>query len=121
MCEIKRVILNKKYIVLVLSLFAVNLAIFQYYQIDALSKINSEEHLGVFVGELLEKQRTQHDEFYRKLEEVPKQKEEMLVISIFSDENSFSYKNIMKTAEDYGRISDVELSDINDSIKYLIL
>lgn len=114
MCEIKRVILNKKYIVLVLSLFAVNLAIFQYYQVDALSKINSEEHLGVFAGELLEKQRTQHDEFYRKLEEVPKQKEEMLEISIFSDEDSFSYKNIMKTAEDYERISDVELSDIND-------
>lgn len=114
MCEIKRVILNKKYIVLVLSLFAVNLAIFQYYQIDALSNINSEEHLGVFAGELLEKQRTQHDKFYKKLEEVPKQKEEMLEISIFSDEDSFSYKNIMKTAEDYERISDVELSDIND-------
>lgn len=114
MCEIKRVILNKKYIALVLSLFAVNLAIFQYYQIDTLSRINSEEHLRVFAGELLEKQRTQHEDFYRKLEEVPKQKEEMLEISIFSDEDSFSYKNIMKTVEDYEKISEVELSEIND-------
>lgn len=114
MCEIKRVILNKKYIVLALSLFAVNLAVFQYYQTDALSSIHSEEHLGAFAGELLEKQRTEHEDFYRKLEEVPKQKEEMLEISIFSDEDSFSYKNIMKTAADYERISDVELSEIND-------
>lgn len=114
MHEIKRIIFSKRYITLFLAVFIVNIALFQYFQIDALSKINSKEHLGEFAGELLEKQRTEHDEFYRKLEEVPKQKDKMLGISIFSDEDSFSYKNIMKTAADYGRISDVELSDIND-------
>ena len=93
MHEIKRIIFSKRYITLFLAVFIVNIALFQYFQIDALSKINSKEHLGEFAGELLEKQRTEHDEFYRKLEEVPKQKDKMLGISIFSDENSFSYKN----------------------------
>ena len=114
MHEVKRVIFSKKYIALLVAVFIVNIAIFQYFQIDALSKINSKEHLGQFAYELLDRQKNEHDEFYRKLREVPKQKEDMLTISIFSDEDSFAYKNIMKTAADYERISDVELSEIND-------
>ena len=95
-------------------MFIVNIALFQYSQIDAISKISSDEGLGEFAYELIEKQKTDHDNFYRKLEEVPKQKEDMLTISIFSDEDSFAYNNIMKTAADYESISGVELSEIND-------
>ena len=114
MGEIKRVIFNKKYIVLMFTLFVVNIAIFQYFQIEALSRMKTEESLEMFIYELEQKQREEHDEFYRKINEVPKQKENMLEISIFSDKDSFAYKNIMKTVSDYNRISEVELSDIND-------
>ena len=114
MYEIKRVIFNKKYIAVLVTMFIVNIALFQYSQIDAISKISSDEGLGEFAYELIEKQKTDHDNFYRKLEEVPKQKEDMLTISIFSDEDSFAYNNIMKTAADYESISGVELSEIND-------
>lgn len=34
-------------------------------------------------------------------------------LTIFADENSFSYKNLYKTAEDYSRLKDTELSLVN--------
>ena len=79
------------------TLFVVNIAIFQYFQIEALSRMKTEESLEMFIYELEQKQREEHDEFYKKINEVPKQKENMLEISIFSDKDSFAYKNIMKT------------------------
>ena len=36
------------------------------------------------------------------------------ILSIFSDEGSFAYKNIVKTEQDYNRIMEVTISDIND-------
>ncbi|MDE6635913.1 MAG: hypothetical protein K2K09_04830, partial [Lachnospiraceae bacterium] len=45
---------------------------------------------------------------------ISEEKERMLEISIFSDKNSFAYKNIIKIKKDYGNISGVELSDIDD-------
>lgn len=114
MSEIKRVLLSKRYILLVIALFIANIAVFQYSQMNTLEEINSDESLDMFIDELEDKQATQHEDFYKKLQNVPKEKEKMLEISIFSDKDSFSYKNIMKTEKDYRKISDVELSDIND-------
>ena len=114
MGEIKRVLFNKKYIALLLTIFIANIAVFQYFQVEALGRMNSEEELEIFIYELEQKQQEEHDKFYRKIKEVPRQKANMLEMSIFAEEDSFAYKNIMKTAGDYERISEVELSEIND-------
>ena len=68
----------------------------------------------MFVIELENKQEEEHKEFYDKLSNISIEKEKMLNISIFSDEVSFAYKNIVKTEQDYNRIMEVTLSDIND-------
>lgn len=114
MREIRRVLFKKKYILPVLLLFIINVMLFQYSQMETLSIISSPESLETFVNELIYRQDKQHDDFYKKIEHISEEKERMLGISIFSDKNSFAYKNIIKTERDYGNISGVELSDIND-------
>ena len=114
MCEIRRVLLSRKYILLVVIMLISNMAVFQYYQIDTLSKLKSEDTFTMFVIELENKQEEEHKEFYDKLSNISIEKEKMLNISIFSDEGSFAYKNIVKTEQDYNRIMEVTLSDIND-------
>lgn len=114
MGEIKRVLFKKTYIIPVLLLFIANIILFQYSQLGTLSIIRSPESLRGFVQELQDRQDKQHEDFYKKIERISDEKDRMLEISIFSDEDSFAYKNIIKTEKDYGNISGVELSDIND-------
>lgn len=114
MIEFKRVLFQKKYIVILLGLFAFNMIMFQYSQTDVMEILKDEVRSSRFIEELRGEQKSEHDKFYDLIDSVSLEKEKLLNISIYSEEDSFAYKNIVRTEKDYKRLAEVELSDIND-------
>ena len=114
MNEFKRVILRRRYLITVILLYIMNAVIFQVSQSATLEILKDDSSFERFVNDLKEKQQKEHREFYEKIDRIPEEKERLLAISIFADEESFAYKDIIKTSEDYAVLSDVVLSDVND-------
>lgn len=121
MNEFKRVVLTRRYLITVILLYIMNAVIFQCSQSDTLGLFKDDISFSMFAEELRDRQEEEHKEFYDRLDKIPKEKERMLGISIFADEDSFAYKDIMKTDSDYAGLSGVVLSDVNDYAVDMVL
>lgn len=114
MREIRRITGQKKYVFSIVLLFVVNICLFQYFQLETLQTLREPES-GEMLRQLWQEEREAgKTDFYAKLSDLGEKVDSMLQISIFADEDSFSYKNILKTQKDFERLSDVEVAVEND-------
>lgn len=109
MGEFKRIVGQKKYVLGMLILFCVNLCLFQYSQMDTLRILNEPESREILLQEWKENAEAEKSAFYEKIHGLEEKVNSMLEISIFADEESFSYKNILKTKADFEGLADVEI------------
>ncbi len=114
MREARRIFLRAKYIGIVIALLVANVLMFQYSQMESMSLLSDPEtHDGIIAEWEIEREQKRQD-FYERIENIDEQRESMLSISIFSDENSFSYKNINRTQEDFEVLKQVKIDNVND-------
>lgn len=107
MGEWKRIFGGKKYVLCILLLFLANLALFQYSQMETLRTLREPE--SNLRGLWREEREEALEQFYERAEGMGDRVDSMLQISIFADEDSFSYKNIKKTIQDFQTIADVKV------------
>lgn len=112
--ETRRILTEKRYILSVIALLIINFALFQYNQAGTWEILGDDMQRELFIQNLTDKQREEHEQFYQRLDNVSDEADRLLGISIFADEDSIAYKNINKTISDYDKLVGVELSDIND-------
>lgn len=114
MGEIRRIIGQKKYALSILILFCVNLCLFQYAQMEMLQMIDEPESREMVFQVWEEDAEAEKEMFYKKLRGMEESVNSMLEIHIFADEESFSYKNIMKTKADFEKLAGVEIVSERD-------
>lgn len=101
--EIKRVLLNKKLIAVFLLIIAVCTGFY----------INNEYHSGKNDDDIFD-QLSYINSFDKYLESIDEKADSLNSVSIFSENDSFSRKNITKTAEDYKNLKGIELTIVKD-------
>lgn len=107
MREWKRILGAKKYLFCIALLFLANLALFQYSQMETLRTLREPESS---LRELWKEEREEAlEQFYERTGGMSDRADSMLQISIFADEDSFSFKNIKKTIQDFKAIDDVKI------------
>lgn len=70
---------------------------------DTLESIKDTTTRNVIEKEWKENQKTAKEQFIDKVQMMTEQSKELSEISIFSNKNDFSNKNIWKTKEDFGK------------------
>lgn len=107
MGELKRILGAKKHVLCIVLLFFANFALFQYSQIETLRTLREPESS---LRELWKEEREEaREQYYERARGMSDRADSMLQISIFADEDSFSYKNIKKTIHDFQPIADVKI------------
>lgn len=114
MGEAKRLFGQKKYILYTIALFVANVFLFQYFQMDTLQILDQPETKKVLLEEWKENREASQQDFYERLEQMSETSQSLSQISIFSDQNSFSYKNIVRTKQDFEALQGVTVENIND-------
>lgn len=114
MGEVKRIVGRKKYAFMVIALFVINILLFQYFQLDTVMMLNNPEYHDGILAVWEQEREDKIREFYERHDIIKEQKESMLGISIFANEDSFAYKNIIKTQKDFEKLSQVHIDNIND-------
>ena len=107
MKELQRIVFQKKYLLSVIILLLTNLCLFQYFQMDTLESIKDTTTRNVIEKEWKENQKTAKEQIIDKVQMMTEQSKELSEISIFSNKNDFSNKNIWKTKEDFEKIKEV--------------
>lgn len=97
--EFKRIFINKKVIGLIFLLFILVICFYLYNN----RQINKEEYTL--------KQNEHVEEYGKYIDNILEQRDTLLGISIFQDVDSYSYKNIIKTGNDYSKMADVTLCE----------
>lgn len=114
MGEAKRVFGQKKYILYMIAFLVANVFLFQYFQMDTLQILDQPETKKVLLEEWNENREASKQDFYERLERMSETSQSLSQISIFSDQDSFSYKNIVKTKQDFEALQGVMVENIND-------
>lgn len=109
MGEIRRIVGRKKYAFSILVLFCINLCLFQYSQMEVLQMLDEPESREMILQVWEEDAEAEKTAFYEKLQGMEERVNSMLEIRVFADEESFSYKNILKTKADFKELADVEI------------
>ena len=109
LCELKRILTNKRYVLSILLVILINLIFFQYQQASKLELLHTIDD-NYIIEEWKNNQVLSRDKFYENAMVMEMKAEELSQISIFANENSFSNKNIFKTLNDYEKISTVDIS-----------
>ena len=103
MYEIRRILLNKKVIFTFLVMFTINIIIF-------CRETETEDFLNF---------KPSHEEYINtysdKYETVKKNADMLLMSKEYSDTNSFSGRNIMKTLEDFAVVDTIEVTEVDET------
>ena len=112
MGELKRIVFQKKFLLSILALLAANLFLFQYFQMDTLELIKDETLKSTIENSWQEEQSAAKEEFTDKIQKMEEQSKSLSEISIFSNEDTFSNKNIWRTLEDFEKIKNVRVDTL---------
>ncbi len=108
MGELRR-ILSKRTVIAIITIFIINILVF----VLVLPNQDSEERF--------EARRKYANKYSQDIDAVLKQADKMLAIDIFSEEGSYSYKNILKTQADYMRVADLDFVPDNDRVTEAVI
>ena len=104
--ELKR-LLNIKYIIIVCAALVLNIILFMFQATAGGNKINEDSKRDLRI-------RTEYIENYKSnIQNIVDRAEKLKKQRLFSNPESFSYKNIIKTGKDYEKLININLSADN--------
>lgn len=106
MNELKR-LLNRKILLVFMAFIIINVFLYTYQQTrgtglkELRNSTDQEEQLEYI------------KHYSDDIRQIQINAQQLMTFSIFADKDSFTYNNILKTAKDFGRVSDVSLYPVN--------
>ncbi len=111
MTEFRRVLTGNKVIIIFLIFFLILIFSFMRERQDDLELLKSPDTKEEIRQEWLSEQKEGIQSFYESIKNMNTEKDKLLSVSIFAKPDSFVYKNILKTHDDFSSVKDVKLKE----------